>query len=90
MKNNLVPIKFANSETEKGSSQLKRDYLFFRKESVTDIQKRYVSLILHHHCTPRWKKKYLNEGIDGLKDKYKRVEPEKWLWSIKMRFFVVS
>jgi len=25
----------------------------------------------------RWKKKYLNEGIDGLKDKYKRVDPEK-------------
>ncbi len=25
----------------------------------------------------RWKRKYLNEGISGLKDKYRRIDPEK-------------
>jgi len=27
----------------------------------------------------RWKRKYLNEGFSGLKDKYRRIDPEKRL-----------
>jgi putative transposase len=38
-----------------------------------------ASTIRKYHIAPslyaRWKKKYLQEGINGLKDKHKRVDP---------------
>lgn len=38
-----------------------------------------ASTIRKYHIAPslyaRWKKKYLREGINGLKDKHKRVDP---------------
>lgn len=40
----------------------------------------HASTIRKYHLAPslcaRWKHKYLNEGLHGLKDKHRRIDPE--------------
>jgi len=40
----------------------------------------HAAIIRKYHLEPslyaRWKRKYLNEGIYGLKDKHKKTDPE--------------
>ena len=42
---------------------------------MKDKLQQLESIILHLPCMPRWKHKYLQEGIYGLKDKHKKVDP---------------
>jgi len=44
-----------------------------QREGHTETSRKYsISPSLY----ARWRKKYLNEGIEGLKPKYKRVDPQ--------------